>query len=233
MIRTLVVDDDPVIAGAHLEFVNAVEGFTAVGVARAGVEALREVRRHTPDLVLLDFGLPDMNGLDVCRSLRAGAQPPVDVIAVTAARDVTTIQQAISYGVMQYLIKPFVLSSLREKLQRYARYRSRLSTSEGLAAQHDVDLLFAALRGAMNEPLPKGLGRDTWAAVVGVLRDSAQPVSAAQVAQHAGLSRVTARRYLEHLIAQDLATRTLRYGGAGRPEQLYRWAAHAVPGADV
>ncbi|MFE2498470.1 response regulator [Streptomyces scopuliridis] len=224
MIRTLVVEDDPTLAAAHLGFVEAVQGFEPAGIAHSGREALRFIGRNRPDLILLDFGLPDMNGLDVCRSLRSGAGRSVDVIAVTSARDVETIHHAIAHGVTQYLIKPFMPSSLRERLERYAEYRQRLTSSRGLAAQQDVDLLFAALRGSRSEPLPKGLTTDSWRAVARVVRDAERPLSSTHVAEAAGLSRVTARRYLEHLVTQELVTRSLRYGG-GRPEQLYHWAA--------
>lgn len=73
MIRTLVVEDDPRLADAHSQYVERVPGFRTVGVAHGGHEALRFVGRTEVDLVLLDFYLPDMTGLDVCRALRAGA----------------------------------------------------------------------------------------------------------------------------------------------------------------
>jgi response regulator of citrate/malate metabolism len=59
--------------------------------------------------------------------------------------------------------------------------------------------------------------------VIRLLQDTPAELSASQVAETVGVSRVTARRYLEHLATQRLASRSPRYGGAGRPEYRYAW----------
>jgi response regulator of citrate/malate metabolism len=64
---------------------------------------------------------------------------------------------------------------------------------------------------------------DTLAAVIRLLQNAPTELSASQVAEDVGVSRVTARRYLEHLTTQHLASRSPRYGGAGRPEYHYAW----------
>ena len=71
MIRTLIVEDDPLIAEAHRAYLDRVPGFGCAGVAHDGGTALRLVAERPTDLVLLDMGLPDMSGLDVLRALRA------------------------------------------------------------------------------------------------------------------------------------------------------------------
>ena len=81
-IRVLVVEDDLLLAEAHRQYVERLPGFVVVGVVNAGGDALRFVAAHAVDLVLLDFYLPDMGGLDVCRSLRARGHL-VDSIAGT------------------------------------------------------------------------------------------------------------------------------------------------------
>jgi len=86
-------------------------------------------------LVLLDFYLPDTHGLAVCRALRA-ANRPIDVIAVTSARDLEMVKAAVSVGVVQYLLKPFTFASLRDKLERYAQFRLNVGHA---ADQGDVD----------------------------------------------------------------------------------------------
>ena len=68
--------------------------------------------------------------------------------------------------------------------------------------------------------LPKGLSAPTADAVLAVLAGG--EVSAAECGEQVGLSRVSARRYLEHFVAQGRATVRLKYGGAGRPERRYR-----------
>ncbi len=78
------------------------------------------------------------------------------------------------------------------------------------------------LRPAGAPDLPKGLSLDTLALVTGGLREAAAGLSASEVAQRVGTSRVTARRYLEHLVTARLAVRETRFGGSGRPEVEYR-----------
>ncbi|HZA82322.1 MAG TPA: response regulator [Actinomycetes bacterium] len=224
-IRALVVEDDPMLAAAHRELVGRVPGFEVVGVAHSGGEALRFLAARPVDLILLDIYLPDMTGLDLCRTLRARGRT-TDVIAVTSARDLDVVRAAVTQGIVQYLLKPFTFATLRDKLHRYADYRRQVTTpAPGQApAQQDVDRALAALRAPGQPAQAKGMSEDTLAAVVRTLRAASAELSATQVADHIGVSRVTARRYLEHLATQRLASRSPRYGGAaGRPEYLYRW----------
>jgi len=86
MIRTLVVDDDFRVADLHCAYVGRVAGFSVVGRAHTGEQALQSVDRLRPDLVLLDIYLPDISGLEVLGRLREDDHPPVDVISITAAR---------------------------------------------------------------------------------------------------------------------------------------------------
>jgi response regulator of citrate/malate metabolism len=226
MIRTLVVDDDAHVADLHRAYVERVPGFVAVGVAHRGTEALESVVTLKADLVLLDFYLPDVKGLDVCRLLRAQIPRPVDVIAVTAARDVDTVRQAVAQGVVQYLIKPFTFTTFRDKLERYAAYRDALRARDE-ADQGAVDELLGTLRGSAPVPLPKGLSRTTCEVVAQAVREAPTELSAVEVARATGLSRVTARRYLEHLVGDGMVALSLRYGSTGRPEHRYRWSARA------
>jgi response regulator of citrate/malate metabolism len=83
--------------------------------------------------------------------------------------------------------------------------------------------VLATLRGNDPSSLPKGVSPDSLDAVVSVLRPSQEALSATEVAAVLGASRVTARRYLEHLADVGLVVRRSRYGGSGRPEVEYRW----------
>ncbi|HEY9414953.1 MAG TPA: response regulator [Pseudonocardia sp.] len=232
MIRTLVVEDDPLLADAHSQYVERVPGFRTAGVAHGGGEALRFLGRTEVDLVLLDFYLPDMTGLDVCRALRSRGIG-VDVIAVTSARDLEIVRAAVAQGVVQYLLKPFTLAAFRDKLERYAEYRRALTgpgTGAGTAspaplAQQDVDRALSALRGSAGPNLPKGMSKSTLDAIEELLRSAPEGLSAGEVAERLGIVRVTGRRYLEYLAEHDLTVRSPRYGGPGRPEHVYRWVA--------
>lgn len=220
MIRTLVVDDDPVALDAHAAYVERVRGFAVVGRAPAGAEALRLLATTPVDLVLLDVHLPDMSGLDVLRRMRAAGHT-CDVIMVTRARDLEVVRAAVAFGATQYLMKPFPAGVVRAKLEGYLAYRE--NDPGPLVAQSDVDGLLDALRApTVDSGLPKGISRESLDQVSGVLDPDAGR-TAVEVADLVGVSRVTARRYLEHLADTGLAERTLRYGTTGRPQVEYRW----------
>jgi len=222
MIRTLVVDDDPMTASIHRSYVERVPGFEVVGEAHTGDDALAQICSVQTDLVLLDIYLPDMNGLDVLRRLREEASH-VDVIAVTAAKDVETLRAAIHGGVVHYLVKPFFFDSLRERLESYAAHRSRLDRLSE-PEQADIDHVFSLLRTHGRTSLPKGISAPTLARVIEAVRAAEDEATAVDVAERAGISRGTARRYLEYLTATGAVELSLRYGATGRPEHLYRWA---------
>jgi response regulator of citrate/malate metabolism len=228
VIRTLVVDDDFMSASIHRTYVDRITGFEAVGEAHSGGEALELVRRLRPDLVLLDIYLPDMGGLDVLRRLRQDEEAAVDVIAVTAAKDVKTVRAAMQGGVVHYVVKPFLFETFRDRLERYAVLKQRLERLRE-ASQGDVDDLFSLLRVEGRARLPKGISAPTLGLVVEAARAADGEVTAIDVAERAGISRGTARRYLEYLASLGSVELALRYGATGRPEHLYRWLEKAAP----
>jgi response regulator of citrate/malate metabolism len=222
MISVLVVEDEEITAEANRVFVERVPGFRVEGVVRSGGDALRFLRRRPVDLILLDLYLPDMHGLEVCRALRA-AGVMSDVIAVTSARDLSVVRSAVSVGVAQYLLKPFTFASLNEKLTRYAEFRSSVEGVGEASGQGEVDRALAALRGPAHTSLPKGMTQATLDAVLAELRKAPGGLSAQSAGAAIGVSRVTARRYLEYLTEIGAARRIPQYGGLGRPELLYRF----------
>lgn len=213
----LVVDDDFMVAEIHRRFVERVDGFRAVGVARNGLEALTAAADLRPDLILLDVYLPDMTGLEVLQRLRAEGNL-VGVIMITAARELDTVRGALDGGAADYLIKPFEFDQLRAKLAAFAARADALA-AEGGASQSMIDALFGGSSSA-TAPLPKGLGAETGRLVMDAVR-AAGEVSAAECAELVGISRVSARRYLEHYLGAGALELRLQYG-TGRPERRYR-----------
>lgn len=229
MIGVLVVDDDTRVARINAAYVAKVPGFQVVAVAHSAAEALARLAEAETrvDLILLDHYLPDGNGLAVVRELRAlGHQS--DVIMVTAARDVATVQAAMRHGALQYLVKPFSFAGLRAKLEAYAGLRRALEGG-GEAEQAEVDRIFAALSaGTVAPELPKGHSPTTAELVRQVLLAAEGALSTQEIAERAGVSRQTAQRYLKLLERTGRVRLSLKYGETGRPEHRYEWAASAT-----
>ncbi|SEH75766.1 Response regulator of citrate/malate metabolism [Mycolicibacterium rutilum] len=212
----LIVDDDFMVAEIHRRFVERVDGFRPVGVARTGAEALSAAAELRPHLILLDVYLPDMTGLDVLQRLRS-AGDSVGVIVITAARELDTVKGALDGGAADYLIKPFEFGQLKAKLEAFATRADALESASGVD-QSLIDSLFGHA-GAPAPMLPKGLGAETGRLVLDAVR-SAGEVSAAECADLVGISRVSARRYLEHYLSTGALELRLQYG-VGRPERRY------------
>lgn len=217
----LVVDDDFMVAEIHRRFVERVDGFRVVGVARTGGEALRAAGELHPELILLDVYLPDMTGLEVLQRLRADGDR-VGVIMITAARELDTVSAALDGGAADYLIKPFEFEQFRTKLLAFAARADALESASGVD-QSLIDSLFGGPTAApAAKVLPKGLGAETGELVLAAVRDAGE-VSAAECADLVGISRVSARRYLEHYLSTGTVELRLQYG-VGRPERRYRLA---------
>ncbi|GIE74216.1 transcriptional regulatory protein [Actinoplanes philippinensis] len=222
MIGVLVVDDDFMVSRIHRGFVEQVPGFRVVGTAHTGQEAIDAAARLSPELILLDLYLPDMFGLDVVVRLRAAGHD-CDVMVITAAKEADAVRGAVRHGVVNYLLKPFGVDDLRQRLEQYARRRSGLGEVR-VRDQADVDRALARA-SAPTAGLPKGLSPETARLVEQALRSAAETLSAAECADRIGISRVSARRYLEHLRDSGRAEVRLRYAVPGRPEHRYRWVS--------
>lgn len=219
----LVVDDEPLIADAHVAYVQRCDGYTVLGRAHTAAGALRAVRALAPELVLLDLGLPDRSGIDVCRAMHTLSGAP-DVIAITSARDLDVVRDAVASGVLLYLLKPFTFAAFRDKLQRYADYRAALPVGEVAVSQRDVDRAMARLRSTDERATtPKGVDPGTLEQVGAVLRSAGAGCSAAEAGAAVGVSRVTAWRYLERFAAEGLCERSTEHGRTGRPVVRYTW----------
>ncbi len=118
--RILVIDDDPALA-EMLTFVLRNEGFDST-VVGDGTQALSAAREFRPDLVLLDLMLPGMNGIDVCRVLRADSSVPI--VMLTAKADTVDVVLGLESGADDYVIKPFKPKEL------VARVRARLRRTD-------------------------------------------------------------------------------------------------------
>ncbi|TVP47948.1 MAG: response regulator [Halomonas sp.] len=230
----LVVEDDFRIADIHRAFIEQSEGFYVVGMARNGSEAKAIMAEHgaSIQLILLDAYLPDVEGLELLWALRRD-HVHVDIVMVTAAREVDTISEALRGGVFDYLIKPIEAARMTQMLTRFKREREALANRDEMN-QDELDHVLARLRPdeaqkQKTSALPKGIDRLTLKRVIEALAEAPDALTAMQMARIMGASRSTARRYLEFLVAEQSVSAELGYGDVGRPERRYRLlvAAHA------
>jgi DNA-binding response OmpR family regulator len=116
--QILIIEDDVQIA-RFIELELRAEGY-AVQTARTGVAGLMQVREHPPDLVVLDLMLPGMDGIEICRRLRA-TKVGVPIIAVTARDAVVDRVAGLEAGADDYLVKPFAVEELLARIKALLR----------------------------------------------------------------------------------------------------------------
>jgi two-component system, CitB family, response regulator DctR len=222
-IRTLIVEDDPMVLEVNKQFVLATDGFDIVGLARSGTEALQLITEVAPHLVILDIYLPDLDGLSTLTEIRR-RNDPVDVILVTAARDSETIQNVFRHGAIDYIVKPFKFDRFKQALESYRSLHRSLQKDS--LDQEEIDRLSNPKKaeGEAELPagqLPKGLNEVTLKQVLLFLMKQTEALSAEEVAEGVGLARVTARRYLDFLQKRGKVRLEVQYGSVGRPINRY------------
>jgi two-component system response regulator DctR len=232
-IKVVLIEDDPMVQEVNRQFVESVEGYVVVGTAGNGIEGLTLIEELAPDLVLMDIYMPLMDGLQTIKQIRA-AHHAVDVIAITAAKDASSIRQMVRGGVVDYIIKPFKFDRVKQALEKYKSFRTQLKNDDAMS-QTELDLLLRG-RAAVDvekaenggsfgweEHIPKGLNIVTCKQVVDFMSKCAVSLSAEEVSVGVGIARVTARRYLEFLEKSGKLQLEVRYGGVGRPINRYHY----------
>ncbi|WP_066064460.1 response regulator [Neobacillus soli] len=225
-IEVLIVEDDLRVAEIQKRFLEQIPGFQTVGIAASNLEAKTLIEILQPDLLLLDVYFPDMNGLDLLKETKQKTKQ-MDVIMITATKELDKVQEAISIGVFDYIIKPVVFERFKQSLHRYQDYHTKLVQlrKENLhVTQQQVDKLLRKETdgtGSERPYLPKGIDPLTLVKVLEVLGKVHRGLTAELVAKELGVSRTTARRYLEHLVSEEKIEADLAYGTVGRPERVY------------
>ncbi|GAA5437221.1 response regulator [Deinococcus sp. A31D244] len=219
--RVLLVEDDLRVARVNRDLLERDPDVHVVGSAATCAQADALARALTPDLILLDVHLPDGSGLGLLRHWRAQGLT-TDVALITAADDEASVRLALAHGAFDYLIKPFTGARLNDLLARHrARHHAEAGrVDQGRLDQGRLDRLLGL--GPTLPSLPRGIDPNTLERVAQALRDAPHPVSAEDIGEQVSLSRVTAWRYLEHLVRSGAAQLDHQYGQAGRPAKLYR-----------
>ena len=222
-LRVLIIDDDIRIAEIHRRYVEKTQGFEVVGIANNLEDAQSQLDVLEPDLLLLDIFFPEGNGLEFLKKARMHNQQ-VDVIPITAAKEVHLFNEALHGGVFDYILKPVVFTRFQATLERYKQTKNQLSNIDQLN-QSEVDIALQTVRsGDLREfsELPKGIDILTLEKVQNVFSSlQGSGLTSEEVASQIGASRTTVRRYLEYLVSQIILDVDVSYGGVGRPERRY------------
>lgn len=221
-VNVLIVEDDTKISEIHRMFTEKLEQFHVSGIANTLDDAEQMISILEPDLILLDLYFPEGNGMDLLRKTRA-KNYQVDVILITAAKEINSLQEALHSGVFDYIVKPVVFDRFKQSMLRYQEHLQKLKASSHLE-QQDIDSYFHTDSAQHELPhnIPKGIDSLTLKKIKDVfIVEEVGGLSAEQVGEKVGASRSTARRYLEYLISLNILYADQDYGTVGRPERKY------------
>lgn len=219
MFRVLIAEDDFRVAGIHEQFLKIVKGAELTGKAANCKETLAAVKKHKPDLVILDNYMPDGLGIELIDDIRKIGES-TDIILVSAANEKEYIDAAIRKGVKGIIIKPASLEHFVATIQKYIDDRKAFESKHEISQSY-LDSFFGVKTVQENPVTAKGIDPLTLQKVRGILLQNLEGISAEQMGEKMGASRTTARRYLEYLISTDECFAELDYGIVGRPERNY------------
>ncbi|UUV25316.1 MULTISPECIES: response regulator [Lysinibacillus] len=222
-IEVLVIEDDVRVADVHCRFLEKIEGFTVIARASTGEEALDWLQSFSPHLILLDVFLPDILGVDLIDKIQE-VSPTSSIILITAATEAHIVQKAYRKNVTDYILKPFTFEQLKESIEKF-RYKYLLLKNNEKFTQEKIQYLWP--KAGSSTPLetllllPKGIDPTTMNHVINHLSIMENGSTAELLGKNIGVSRSTARRYLEFLVTQKQVYTELTYGTVGRPERRY------------
>ncbi|MDR3426532.1 MULTISPECIES: response regulator [Silvimonas] len=220
-IDALIVEDEERLADIHADFVRKNSRFRAVNQAHNLADARKLVHVLKPHLLLLDNYLPDGRGIELLEDLVAG-DFSTRIIFITAASDMESCSKAIRYGAFDYLIKPVSYDRLQMSLERFVRFFDSQKTNAPISQNHVDELYNLQSKDFRGDKHTKGIEALTLERIKQVFVSPDDVYTTESIAQALGISKTTARRYLEFCVESRLLRAEISYGHVGRPERIYR-----------
>ena len=220
MVNTMIVSGDAQTVRMIRDTLHRLGGFRVTGVYSGSAEALEALRSRPAELAFLEVSLPDRGGMELLRQLRSERSRIAAVMTADRA-EMETVEDALDLGALDFLLRPFSPERLEQAARKYLE-RAALLQKAGPADQETADRLFGR-SVQKEEELQKGLSPQTLDRVRGYLRGHpAEQHTCESLSAALGLSRVTARLYLNYLVGTGQAVSTADYRTGGRPRVLYR-----------
>ncbi|CCY81664.1 UNVERIFIED_ORG: response regulator [Lacrimispora saccharolytica] len=229
MYSVIIVEDDPMVASINRQYVELEPSFSVKQIFKSGQDALSWLSREEVDLIILDYYMPLMTGQEFIDRLHSMGKAP-SVIMVTSAGDSAIVQELLSRGVLDYLVKPFERSRFRQALSRFAQTRSCLDGSPELN-QAEIDRLLSHAQppSSFQPELAKGLSETTLNLIRNFLQNRpGESFSSEQIAEQVCLSRITIRRYMNYMLETGEIISSVDYQTGGRPSIKYTCSGHVL-----
>ena len=213
--RVLIIEDDPMVAMIHKEYFKKKELTNNLNHVTSLETAKDYLKKNNVDLIVLDNYLTDGQGVEFLPELKG-----YPIIMITAANDVQTVEAALSNGVVDYLVKPFTyerFSQAIDKVQDYVNLLSKEKINQDLIDEY----LNSGRIEEDEDNLPKGLSRITLKKVLEAIKQHNSGFTTQQIADKLDISRITIRKYLNHLVNINILSEDAEYYTSGRPVSVF------------
>ena len=221
--KILIVDDDPMVAHINLKFANKA-GYNDVNIASDIESAKERLKKGDIDLVLLDVYLPTGKGTEILKWIRQ-ENLSTDAILITADRSSETVEESMNFGAVDYLIKPFDFDRFQLAMEKFERKRNGFVGKKSVE-QDDIDSIFfesVSRNDKVKDILEKGMSEKTYTAILNAIKAIDASVTAEDLGDKLGISRVSVRRYLEFMEDKGILEMKPIYGKKGRPQHLFKY----------
>ena len=210
MYKVLIVEDDPMVAMINTHYVEQDSRFYVVQSFRNGNDAFKYLSENQVDLAILDVYMPVLDGLSLLKKIRT-KEINTDIIMVTASNDKKTLDTVLNFGVIDYLVKPFVQERFQQKNNVCVLDQKKID--EIMNSEHF---------GNNNFELPKGIQEKTLDKIREYLReDTNSGHTSEQIAAFLDISKVTVRKYMHYLTKNSEVIEQINYDTGGRPCMVY------------
>ena len=213
--RILIIEDDPMVAMIHKEYFKKKDLANDLNHVSTLGEAKTFLEKFDADLVVLDNYLTDGQGVEYLPELKG-----YPIIMITAANDIQTVEAALTNGVVDYLVKPFTYERFSQAVDKVQEYVSLLS-KEKINQDLIDDYLNSGRVEEEEDSLPKGLSRITLKKVLENIKEQERGFTTQQVADDLDISRITIRKYLNHLVNINVLSEDAEYYTSGRPVSVF------------
>ena len=221
MYKVIIVEDDPMVAMINNHYVEQDKRFHVVQSFRNGNDAFKYLSENQVDLAILDVYMPILDGLSLLKKIRA-AEINTDIIMVTASNDKNTLDTVLNFGVIDYLVKPFVQERFQQALNKFVEFNMQ-KNNVCVLDQNRIDEIMNSEHFANNNiELPKGIQDKTLNKIREYLReDSNSGHTSEQIAAFLNISKVTVRKYMHYLTKNGEVVEQINYDTGGRPCMVY------------
>lgn len=222
--HTVIIEDDSMVAAIDRQYVESDKRFRVDRVFKNGVDALEYLGENSADLIILDYYMPVMTGREFLDRYHAQGGC-AGVIAVTSAGDADIVQEMVSRGVLDYLVKPFEYFRFQKALEHFVHMRESIGTQSDSLNQETIDRMLHQ-RGTddgKSSQLGKGLNVATLKTIRDFFEENGEAsFTCEQIAGRVHLSRITVRRYVTYMTETGELVGTVDYQTGGRPSIRYK-----------